>query len=272
VTKDLFRTRDHVTNFDDLVEEYKLRSAISRASLKMIADVAYGNGAGEKLDIFLPGSPTAAAPVHLFVHGGYWRMFSKTDFSFVADTVVGAGAIAVIVDYDLMPAVRMSTIVAQVGNAVRWVASNIGDYGGDAARFSVSGHSAGAHLASFTFAAGAPGPRPASALLLSGVYELKPLQSSFLGPLIGLTDHEVAAFSPLRLEHEGGTRVAVCYGEQETDPFRDQAADFAQHLAGQGFPVSTYALQQADHMSAVRDLGISTSAAGKLLLDLIAST
>lgn len=272
MSKDLFRTRDHVANFDDLVEEYKLRSAISRASLKMMADVAYGESAGEKLDIFLPRSSSGAAPVHVFIHGGYWRMFSKDDFSFVADTVTAAGAVAVIVDYDLMPTVRMKTIVGQIRTAIRWLAGNIREYGGDAARFSISGHSAGAHLASFTFGVDAPGPRPVSALLLSGVYELKPLQSSFLGPLIGLTDQEVAAFSPLRLEHEAGTRVAVCYGEQETDPFRDQAADFAQHLAAQGFSVSAHALQQADHMSAVRDLGISTSAAGKLLLDLIAST
>jgi arylformamidase len=269
VTKDLFRTRDHVANFDALVEEYKFRSAITRASLERIADVAYGEGASEKLDIFLPSAPGGTVPVHLFIHGGYWRMFSKDDFSFVADTVTAANAIAVVLDYDLMPAVRMSTIVGQIRNAVRWVTSNIGDYGGDAARFSVSGHSAGAHLASFIFGAGAPATRPASALLLSGVYDLKPLQSSFLEPLIGLTDQEVTEFSPLRLQHEAGVRVAVAHGDRETDPFRDQAADFAQHLASQGLSVSTHALPQADHMTAVRDLGIPTSAAGELLLRLI---
>lgn len=249
-----------------------MRSAITRASLKMIADVAYGEGPGEKLDIFLPSAASGAVPVHLFIHGGYWRMFSKNDFSFIADTVSAANGIAVIVDYDLMPGVRMSTIVEQIRNAIRWVTSNIGKCGGDPARLSVSGHSAGAHLTSFTFNAGAPAPRSASALLLSGVYDLKPLQPSFLEPLIGLTDQEVAEFSPLRLRHEAGTRVAVVYGERETDPFRDQAADFARHLAEQGLSVSTYALPQADHMSAVRDLGIPTSAAGELLLDVIRSS
>lgn len=59
MTKDLFRTRDHVANFDAMVEEYKMRSAITRASLKMIADVAYGEGPGEKLDIFLPSAAAA---------------------------------------------------------------------------------------------------------------------------------------------------------------------------------------------------------------------
>ena len=146
---------------------------------------------------------------------------------------------------------------------------NIGTFGGDADRFSISGHSAGAHLATFTFCEGTAVPRPASALLLSGVYDLKPLQSSFLQPLIGLTDQEVAEFSPLLLQHETGTHVTVAFGERETDPFKNQGTDFARHLARNGLSVTTHVLQHADHMSAVRDLGIPGSAAGELLLSFI---
>jgi arylformamidase len=170
----------------------------------------------------MPPNPSGADPVHLFIHGGYWRMFSKDEFSFIADTVRAGGAMAVIMDYDLIPEVRMSTIVGQIRKAVRWVAANMGNYGGDTARFSISGHSACAHLATFAFCKGADGPKPKSALLLSGLYDLKPLQSSFLHPLIHLTDREVAEFSPRLLHHEAGTLVAVAYGEQETDPFRNQ--------------------------------------------------
>jgi arylformamidase len=266
LTTDPFRNRDYIANFDALVEEYKARSAATRASLSMMADVAYGSGASEKLDIFFPNASSGADPVHLFIHGGYWRMFSKDDFSFIANTVTAGGAIAVIVGYDLMPEVRLSTIVAQIRKAVRWLTANIGIHGGDAARFSVSGHSAGAHLATFTFCAGEGISKPASALLLSGVYDLKPLQTSFLQPLLGLTDQEAAEFSPLLLQYETGTRVAVAYGERETDPFKNQGADFARHLARIGLSVTTHALQHADHMSAVRDLGIPGSEAGKLLL------
>ena len=269
MTKDPFRTRDHVANFEALIEDYKARSLATRASLEAITGVAYGEGAGETLDIFLPKTPSGADPVHLFIHGGYWRMFSKNEFSFIADTVTAGGAIAVIVDYDLMPEVRMSTIVGQIRKAVRWLAANISTYGGDAARFSISGHSAGAHLATFTFSAGADVPKPTSALLLSGVYDLRPLQSSYLQPLIGLTDQEVTTFSPLLLSHEAGTRVVVAYGELETDPFRNQGADFARHLASDGVSATTHALQGADHMTAVRDLGLPGSATGELLLTTI---
>ena len=92
LTKDPFRTRDHVANFDALVEEYQARSAVTRASLPCCDDLAYGTGDSEKLDLFLPPSSQAARSGHLFIHGGYWRMFSKDDFSFIADTVTAAGA------------------------------------------------------------------------------------------------------------------------------------------------------------------------------------
>jgi arylformamidase len=231
--------------------------------------VAYGTGPNEKIDLFFPDGSDGTCPVHLFIHGGYWRMFSKDDFSFIADTVTAAGAIAAIMDYDLMPDVRLNTIVAQVRKAVHWLAANVGAHGGDASRLSISGHSAGAHLATFTFSEGASGPRPTKTLLLSGIYDLKPLQSSFLQPLIGITDEEVAAFSPLLLRHAPGPNVVVAYGERETDPFKIQGSDLALHLEAQGLSVIKHMLPNADHMSAVRDLGMPGSAAGDLLAGII---
>lgn len=265
MTKDPFRNRDHVANFDALVEEYGVRSAETRASANMVPDLAYGARASERLDLFLPKISSGARPVHLFIHGGYWRMFSKNDFSFVADTITAAGAIAAIMDYDLMPEVRLDTIIGQAQHAVRWLAANIATYGGDPAQLSISGHSAGAHLATFAFAEGAAMPRLKSALLLSGIYDLRPLQSSFLQPLIGLTEQEVTLFSPRRLRHVAGVNVAIAFGARETDPFKTQGADFARHLARHDVPATVHMLRDADHMSAVRDLGSPGSEAAELL-------
>jgi arylformamidase len=266
LTKDPFRNRDHVANFDALVEEYKVRSAETRAAANIVPDLAYGERASETLDLFLPKVSSGARPVHLFIHGGYWRMFSKNDFSFVADTITAAGAIAAIMDYDLMPEVRLNTIVGQAQNAVRWLAANIETYGGDPAQLSVSGHSAGAHLATFAFAEGAAVPGLKSALLLSGIYDLGPLQSSFLQPLIGLTEEEVTLFSPLRLRPDAGSNVTIAFGDRETDPFKTQGADFARHLAEHEVPATVHMLRDADHMTAVRDLGIPGSETAELLL------
>ncbi len=88
--KDPFRTRYHVPEFDDIVAEIRRRSAETRAKIPMVADVAYGADRRETLDLFFPEGRRNRLPVHIFIHGGYWRMFSKRDYSCIADTVAAA--------------------------------------------------------------------------------------------------------------------------------------------------------------------------------------
>ncbi len=262
---DLFKTRDHVADFDGYVADYAALSAKTRATLKNRLAVPYGPRPNEVMDLFFPPVMTKACPIHLFIHGGYWRMFSKDDFSFIADNVTDCGAIAAIMDYDLMPNVRMEVIVAQVRRAFSWLHENAETFGGDPARMTVGGHSAGAQLASFTFSTEQKTPLPKSALLLSGVYDLKPLQNSFLEPLIAITDEEVKKFSPLDLQHRSGPEVFIAYGDQETEPFAKQAQEFCEHLKKHGSKSSVLALASTNHMSAVKDMGRSDSMIGQML-------
>ncbi|MEP9386288.1 alpha/beta hydrolase [Mesorhizobium sp. KR9-304] len=270
---DLFRTRDHVPDFDDKVLEYKRLSAETRNELQVIADVTYGPAPGQRLDVFVPSSASSAKraglPVHIFIHGGYWRMFSKDDFSYVARTIVGAGAIAVVLDHDLMPSVRLADVVRQVRDAKTWVLENIHFYGGDASRLTVSGHSAGAHLATFLFTEDEEVP-PRAALLLGGVYNIRPLRQSFLQPLIQLTDDEVSQFSPIDKHFQPRVETVILYGERETAPFHAQAGGLAWQIKQAGCDVSLSALTDADHMSSVLDLGFPDREAGARLSSLIA--
>ncbi|CAN7271040.1 alpha/beta hydrolase [Rhizobium sp. LjRoot254] len=268
---DPFRIRAHVADFDEIVSEIVSRSEVTRATLPMVADMAYGTDATETVDLFFPDRPRAGLPVHMFIHGGYWRMFSKRDYSYVADTITRAGAIAVIVDYALMPAVRMADIVGQVRRARRWVADHIAKHGGDPVRLTVSGHSAGAHLSTFLFNEPGIPSGIRAALLLGGLYELKPLQSSFLQPEIGITDREAADFTPMTHRHDPATQVDILVGSDETPPFHDQANAFASLLKEQGLPVSTLSLTGRNHMNSVRDLGLPDSEAGARLTKLIRS-
>jgi arylformamidase len=206
----------------------------------------------------------------MFIHGGYWRMFSKGDFSYIAQTITRAGAIAAIVDYALMPAVRMAEIVGQIREAKQWILDNIATCGGDPSRLTVSGHSAGAHLATFLLVQEEPFPPSVKgALLLGGIYDLKPLQASFLQPLIGLTDRDVEEYSPLHRKFWPGISISILHGDRETEPFHQQASAFARHLQEQGCLVSLNQLEHADHMGSVRDLGLPASEAGRYLTEII---
>ncbi|TIP31962.1 MAG: alpha/beta hydrolase, partial [Mesorhizobium sp.] len=88
-------------------------------------------------------------------------------------TVTSAGAIAVIVDYALMPSVRMATVVDQIRRARQWTYDRIASYGGDPDQLTVSGHSAGAHLATMLFNDNTRASGIKGALLLGGIYDLR---------------------------------------------------------------------------------------------------
>ncbi|RWB70527.1 MAG: alpha/beta hydrolase [Mesorhizobium sp.] len=269
MAKDPFRIRDHVPEFDDIVAEIVRRSAETRAKSPMAADVAYGPDGTETVDLFFPQGKRDRLPVHMFIHGGYWRMFSKRDYSYVADTVTDAGAIAVIVDYALMPSVRMATIVDQIRRARQWIHDHIASYGGDPGRLTVSGHSAGAHLATMLFDDNTRPSGIKSALLLGGIYDLRPLQESFLAAEIAITDDEVERFSPISHRFDRGVAVEISVGAEETPPFHSQAAAFAANLERQGLVVSRTSLAGANHMSSVRDLGIAGTGAASFLARLL---
>jgi len=264
MSSDPFRIRDHVADFDAIVAEIRSRSEETRAAVPMVADVAYGPDATETADLFFPEGPRDGLPVHMFIHGGYWRMFSKRDYSYVADTVTRAGAIAVVIDYALMPAVRMARIVDQVRRAKRWVLDRIADFGGDPDRLTVSGHSAGAHLATMLFDDDSRQSGIRGALLLGGLYDLKPLQDSFLAAEIAITDEEAERFTPLTHRFDPKVPVEILVGEEETPPFHAQARAFAAHLKDQGLHAS-HASLAGNHMGSVRDLGTAGTAGAKSL-------
>ena len=97
--------------------------------------MAYGQGDKEKLDIFpctsAKTTSSKAAPVLIFIHGGYWRSLDKADQSFLAPAFTQQGSCVVIPNYSLCPAVTVSDIVLQLVKAVAWVYKNIDKYGGD---------------------------------------------------------------------------------------------------------------------------------------------
>ncbi|MER9492534.1 MULTISPECIES: alpha/beta hydrolase [unclassified Mesorhizobium] len=237
----------------------------------MVADVAYGADATETMDLFFPEGKRDRLPVHMFIHGGYWRMFSKRDYSYVAETVTNAGAIAVIVDYALMPTVRMARIVDQVRRAKRWVFDNVAHHGGNPGLLTVSGHSAGAHLATMLFDGDERPSGIKAALLLGGLYDLKPLQMSFLAAEIAITDEEAHRFSPINHSFDPSVDVDILVGADETPPFHSQAALFTDHLDTQGLTVSRTTLGGANHMSSVRDLGLAGTEAASLLARVVAA-
>ena len=205
-------------------------SESARQQLPCQLDLAYGDQAGESLDIFPASgtSPVQGAPVLVFIHGGYWRSLDKADHSFIAPAFTRAGACVVVLNYALCPAVTIPEIVLQMVKALAWTWRHIAAHGGDPARITVAGHSAGGHLAVMLLACDWPAHAPdlpqalvKNALSISGLYDLEPIrQTPFLQDL-KLTPEQVRQASPVLLPRPTqGTLYSVAGGDESEESLR----------------------------------------------------
>jgi arylformamidase len=273
---DLYRNRDFIPDFDALMAETAARSRALAARSRMRRDLPYGPSARQRFDLVLPEGETSDAPLHVFIHGGYWRAGNKDVHTLVAAPVLAVGGITAVIGYDLMPDTRLGDIVAQVRAGLRHIAGLAGQIGADPARLTVSGHSAGAHLAAL-LAARAPAdaapphtPDLRGLLLVSGIYDLSGIPDSFLKDEAKMTHAEAAGWSPLEAEVRPVPRCIVTRGSRETAPFQEQAEAYAKRLAQAGAEVECRQEPDRNHLDIVFDLGDPESALGRRLADLVA--
>jgi acetyl esterase/lipase len=145
-----------------------------------------------KLDIYIPASHPAHAPVAVFFYGGSWRDGSRTQYAFVGTALAGAGILTLIVDYRTYPEVRFPGFEVDAASAVRWARDHVGEYGGDPSRMFLVGHSAGAQivalLATDAHYLAAEGMKPrdlAGVVGIAGPYDFLPLTDPKLIDVFG---------------------------------------------------------------------------------------
>ena len=219
-----FNARLAVPDFAGRVARCKAATAEVRERLDATCDIAYGAHPLETLDWY--GAGRAGAPVHVFVHGGYWRAHDKDEFGLIAGPLVAAGVNVAVINYPLCPDVTVAGVVRSAIAAVAWVLGNAHRFGADATDLTLSGHSAGAHLAAMVLGHDWAAPLR-SAVLISGIYELTPvLGVSVNAAEIRLTEEMVAPLSPMRFAPTA-VPLLLAVGGDEAPLWMRQSADFA---------------------------------------------
>jgi arylformamidase len=232
----------------------------SRANSDCRLDLRYGDGVLENLDVFLP--PRPGAPVLVFVHGGYWRALDKGDVSFVAPAFSQAGAMVVVPNYALCPAVSLEHLTWQLVRALQWVWQNAAQYGGDAQRVVVAGHSAGGHLAAMLLSCRwkqvnevLPAQLVGGALSISGLFDLEPLRHTpFLQSDLQLTPASVRRLSPAFFPRPRGKLYATV-GAAESDEFLRQNQLIRDQWGPTSVPVCETVVGR-DHFTVLHDLAL----------------
>jgi arylformamidase len=255
---------------------YVRESALAREKLDCRLDLPFGATPAETVDIF--PSPSPNSPVVIFIHGGYWRALSSKEFSYVATGLVPHGITVVVMNYTLCPEVTIAGITAQSRAAVAWVARNAAQHGGDPQRIYVAGHSAGGQQVAMLLSGGrSPQAAEAAALIkggvaVSGLFDLRPLQHSWLQPTLQLTDSLSMDQSPLfQIPSRAGSLV-LSVGGEETPAFHRQSHDYLAAWRKAGLRGDFVAQHRLNHYEAVYGFGDPASALTRATLELIQRT
>jgi arylformamidase len=243
---------------------WRARSAAVRAEPGARLDVAYGARARARFDYF-PAGP-ARAPLFVFIHGGYWQRNEKETFAFVADGPRPHGIDVALVGYTLAPEARLADIVAEIRQALSFLADRAQDFGFDRARIFLGGWSAGGHLTA------AVGDHPAvrGGLPISGIFDLEPIALNYLNEKLALDAAEIATLSPLRTWPATMAPLHLSVGGAELPELQRQSRDYAAAAQARGLPVRLSVLPGHHHFSIMDEIARPNGALVRDLRELIA--
>jgi arylformamidase len=270
-----YNHRARIPEHPEIFERWDKASSLAREGASRRLDIRYGDGLNETLDVY--PTPAANAPVLVFIHGGYWRALDKRSFSFVAPSFVQAGAMVVVPNYALCPAVTIEDIALQMVRALAWTWRHAALYGADPNRIVVSGHSAGGHLAAMLLccnwkavASDLPADLVRRALAISGLYDLEPLRHTpYLQGDLRLTPQTVRRASPAFFPAPAGTLYAAV-GALESDEFLRQNELICEQWGARSVPVCE-TVPGTNHLDVIHELVNANArlhALAKELLDL----
>jgi arylformamidase len=254
-------------------------AATARAKARLGAPqrFQYGTSEIESVDVYRSQKNPDNAPINVYIHGGAWRNGRSSDFVFLSEVIVDAGAHSVIVDFNNIDDVggNLMTMAKQVRAAVAFVYNNAAKIGGDKNRLYVTGHSSGSHLASTVVTCdwgrdfGLPKDIVKGAMLASGMYELKPVRLSKRSKYVNFTDEIVEELSAMRHLDRLNCPIVVAHGTQETPEFQRQARDFAAAVKAAGKPITFIVGEGYNHFEIQETLASPYGLLGRELLKLM---
>lgn len=250
--------------------------AQARPATTCISDVAYGDHARQRLDLFPAKGP--GAPMVLFVHGGGFvggdKQVAPPFYANVGRFFAAHGMVGACMNYRRAPVGGWPAGAQDLDAAVRWLLQRADLYGGDPRRLVVIGQSAGAcHVATWLFdPAFASGVRDRvlAAVLMSGFYRAAAPLSDGQRAYFGDDPALYVERSPQSHARLPAHPLLVTLAEHDPPDLRRQSHDLIEALSrGPGRP-EVADLAGHNHVSPLMSLGSDDGEVGLLLRRFIA--
>ena len=243
-----------------------------------VRGASFGPDPRQKLDVYVPDNMPAGArlPVVIFFYGGGWVGGDRGDYAFAGRAFAAQGFVAVVADYRLVPQVRFPAFIEDGALAVKWARDNAARFGGDPARISLSGHSAGAYIAAmlsldrhYLTDIGVDPTTIRAAALLSGPYDFYPFTDQRSRDALGQWPRP-AETQPITFARPAAPPMLLMHGTADTvvRPYNSQ--QLAAKLAALGAPVELRLYPGKSHIDTIKSLSPAFRGSTPALADSIA--
>jgi arylformamidase len=254
-----YNNRAAVPEHPQIFAAWEQRSERFRSRWNGRLELPYGPGARETLDLF--PAATGQAPLHVFIHGGYWQAMDKRLFSFVAEALAESGVTVAVLNYPLCPQASIEEILHSVRRACVWLWHHAREAQADPRRMQICGHSAGGHLAAMLMAtewrreaSGLPPDLIKSAIGISGLFELEPLRHTTINQALRLDAEAARRNSPALLEPVTRAPLLLVVGARESSEYHRQSRVLASAWGRHGAAIEVQDLPGHNHFTILDEL------------------
>lgn len=218
-------------------------------------EAQYGEDPYQSILVYPADEPNGT--VLLYFHGGGWTNGYKEWMAFMAPAFNALGITFATAGYRLAPQHVFPAGFQDCADAVRWLANNVSEYGGDPDKIFVSGHSAGGHYAALL--ATAPmlpdgsdvrpfirGSAPLSGSYYFGKESGMAVRPRFLGPEEAGNEIHAAPYHRL----DGPTcPFLITWAENDFPHLIVQAEKMVERLKEYGTRVETLVMPEYNHFT-----------------------
>ncbi|HSM95210.1 MAG TPA: alpha/beta hydrolase [Rhizomicrobium sp.] len=232
---------------------------VPRRGYSVRKDIAYGARERQRLDVYVPDAVQSAAPVLVFFHGGSWQFGDKSQYRALGQAFASKGIVTVVANYRLFPPHGFPLFIEDGALAFKHVRDNAHEFGGDAGRVFLCGHSAGAHIvtmlaadARYLDSVGADPLSPRGIIGIAGPYDFLPLKDPVLVEVFG--GDNVPETQPIHFVDGKRAPMLLAHGRDDTTVGAGNSKRLAQKLQSFGSEVVVRYYHRTGHIGILLSL------------------